>query len=43
MGGNLHEISFKNNIKTLVNRSHVQKLGHFESHNDYIVLPLITT
>jgi hypothetical protein len=43
MGGNLHEISFKNNIKTLVNRSHLQKLGHFERHNEYLVLPLIMT
>jgi hypothetical protein len=43
MGGNLYEISFKNNIKTLVNRSHLQKLGHFESHTDYLVLPLIMT
>jgi hypothetical protein len=43
MGGDLHEISFKNNIKTLVNRSHLQKLGHFERHNDYLVLPLIMT
>jgi hypothetical protein len=43
MGGSLHVISFKNNTKTLVNISHLQKLGHFESHNDYIVLALIMT
>jgi hypothetical protein len=40
-GGNLHVISFKNSIKTLVNRTNLQKLGHFESHNEFIVLPLI--
>jgi hypothetical protein len=43
MGGNLHEISFKNNIKTLINRSHLRKLGHFKRQNDYLVLPLIMT
>jgi hypothetical protein len=43
MGGNLHEISFMHNIKTLINRSHLQKKGHFERQNDYLVLPLMMT
>jgi hypothetical protein len=43
LGGNLHAISFKNNITILANRTHLQKLGHFESHNDYLILPLIMT
>jgi hypothetical protein len=43
VGRNLHEISFKNNINTLANKSHLQKLGHFVSHNDYLTMPLVMT
>jgi hypothetical protein len=43
MGWNLHIISFNSKIKTLANISHLQKLGHFESHNDSLVMPLIMT
>jgi hypothetical protein len=43
LGGTLHAISFKNNFNTLANRSHLQKVGHFEDHNDYLILPLIMT
>jgi hypothetical protein len=40
-GEYLHAISVKNNINTLANRSHLQKLGNFKSHNDYLILPLV--